>query len=217
MFRPQECGSEVPHFPELSSLLDDSSLILLWHWFLDPRTARASPYEPHSCRMGAGAGMVVERGPSADQTNAGSTMIAVEYLARCHCGALTARYRTALEPSVWSVRACQCSFCRSHGALTTSDPCGLLIFACDDPKQVSHYRFGRRTAQFLVCRECGVYVGVEMRTDKGRFGVLNVLSLSPLLTDLPAEQEMDYSSETAEARRLRREMRWTPVSLESVG
>jgi hypothetical protein len=140
----------------------------------------------------------------------------IECLARCHCGALTARYQTTVEPSVWAMRACQCSFCRSHGALTTSDPAGLLTFQSSDPTLIQRYRFGGRTADFLICRECGVYVGVQMATDKGRFGVLNVLSLRPLITSLPAAEPMDYGAETAEIRRLRRETRWTPLSAESV-
>jgi len=140
----------------------------------------------------------------------------IEYLARCHCGALTARYQTTVEPSVWAMRACQCSFCRSHGALTTSDPAGLLTFQSSDPTLIQRYRFGGRTADFLICRECGVYVGVQMATDKGRFGVLNMLSLRPLITSLPAAEPMDYGAETAEIRRLRRETRWTPLSVESV-
>jgi hypothetical protein len=107
---------------------------------------------------------------------------AIEYLARCHCGALTVRYRTAAEPSTWSLRACQCSFCRSHGALTTSDPAGSLEFRSADPERVQRYRFGGRTADFLVCRDCGVYVGAHMATDGRRFGILNVLSLRPPLT-----------------------------------
>ena len=101
----------------------------------------------------------------------------IEYLSRCHCGNLAARYRTAIEPSAWSLRACQCSYCRSHGAITTSDPTGTLLFQSADPTRVQRYRFGGRTADFMTCRECGVYVGVQMSTDKGRFGVLNVLSL----------------------------------------
>ena len=55
-------------------------------------------------------------------------MNSIEYLARCHCGVLTARYRTAVAPEDWSVRACQCSFCRGHGAQMTSDPAGSLEF-----------------------------------------------------------------------------------------
>jgi hypothetical protein len=139
-------------------------------------------------------------------------MSAIEYLARCHCGVLTARYRTALAPSAWSVRACQCSFCRSHGALTTSDPAGSLEFRISDAARVSRYRFGARTGDFLICRECGVYVGVKMESARGRFGVLNVLSLRPLLTDLPAPTPMEYGPEAPETRRLRREERWAPLT-----
>lgn len=143
-------------------------------------------------------------------------MSAIEYLARCHCGALTARYRTSAEPSVWSLRACQCSFCRSHGALTTSDPAGSLEFRCGDPDQVRRYRFGGRTADFLICRGCGVYVGVQMASEMGRFGILNVLSLRPAVTGLPPAEPMDYGAEKGEIRRLRREAQWTPVAAESV-
>jgi hypothetical protein len=55
-----------------------------------------------------------------------------------------------------------------------------------------------------------------MASDKGRFGILNVLLLRPSLTGLPAPEPMDYGVETAEIRRLRREARWTPVPAESV-
>jgi hypothetical protein len=141
-------------------------------------------------------------------------MNTTEYLARCHCGVLTARYRTAIPTAAWPVRACQCSFCRSHGALATSDPEGSLEFRSTDPALVQRYRFGGRTADFLVCRECGIYVGVQMTSDKGRFGVLNVLTLRPLLT-VSAPQPMDYGAESPEARCSRREARWTPLTAES--
>jgi hypothetical protein len=142
-------------------------------------------------------------------------MTMIEYLARCHCGALTARYRTGVAPDAWAVRACQCSFCRSHGALMTSDPDGSLDFRSGDVALVQRYRFGGRTADFMVCRECGIYVGVQMVSDKGRFGVLNVLALRPVLA-LSAAEPMDYGAESPEARRLRRETRWTPVAPESL-
>jgi hypothetical protein len=140
----------------------------------------------------------------------------IEYLARCHCGVLSARYQTALEPAAWPMRACQCSFCRSHGALMTSDPAGLLEFRTGETNKVRRYRFGGRTADFLICQECGVYVGVQMVTDAGRFGVVNVLTFRPLLADLPVAQSMDFGAETAEVRRVRRVSRWTPVSAESL-
>jgi hypothetical protein len=55
-----------------------------------------------------------------------------------------------------------------------------------------------------------------MQSDKGKFGVLNVLSLRPSLTQVPAAAPMDYSAETPEVRRLRREALWTPVTAVSL-
>jgi hypothetical protein len=97
----------------------------------------------------------------------------------------------------------------------TSHPAGSLEFRTYDVALVQRYRFGGRTADFLVCRECGIYVGVQMTSDKGRFGVLNVLALRPVLT-LSMPKPMDYGAESPEARRSRRETRWTPVTAESL-
>ena len=139
-----------------------------------------------------------------------------EYFARCHCGSVTARYRTALPVSAWSVRACQCDFCRTHNALSTSDPSGFLSFQASDPERVQRYRFGTRTTEFMLCRECGVYVGARIETDKGRFGILNIVTLMPLLAGVPGAQPMNYGAEAAEEKRMRREALWTPLAADSI-
>jgi hypothetical protein len=138
----------------------------------------------------------------------------IEYLAPCHCGNLSARYRTALEPVSWSVRACQCSFCRSHGLLMTSDPTGEIEFRSTAIERVQRYRFGSRAAEVLLCRECGVVVGVQTDTP-GRFAVLNVLALRPQLA-LPAAQPMEFGAESAAVRGARWAARWTPVAAGSL-
>ena len=135
----------------------------------------------------------------------------IEYLGRCHCGALTVRYRTAVDPADWSVRACQCSFCRAHGSAATSDPAGEMEFRSVDPEKVQRYRFGTRTADAILCRECGVFLGVEMQTEAGRFGVVNVQTLRPRPVGLAAPQSVDFGEERVEARLSRRVARWTPV------
>ena len=138
------------------------------------------------------------------------------YLARCHCGALTARYQTDLAPSRWSVRADQCSFCRAHGAAMTSDPAGALEFAATDPARLSRYQFGTRTADFLLCGHCGIFLGGTMTHQGRRFGVLNTRALTPSLPELPSPQAVDFEGETLEARLLRRATRWTPLALSSL-
>lgn len=136
-----------------------------------------------------------------------------EYLARCHCGAIRARYRTVLAPSSWTIRACQCSFCRAHGALSVSDPAGQVMFEVGNKDALQRYRFGARTAEFLICRVCGVYVGA--RLVEAGLGILNARALRPVPA-LPEPAAMDYEQETAADRTARRAARWTPLGPASV-
>ena len=129
----------------------------------------------------------------------------------CHCGALGFTFHTALPVAQWSVRACQCRFCRAHGAITTSDPAGRLTFRVEQQESPRRYRFGLKTADFLVCGNCGVYVGAQVETPLGAFGIINTLALTPRPTALPAAAPTDYDSEGSGERLRRREQRWTPL------
>ena len=137
----------------------------------------------------------------------------INHEGRCHCGAIGFSFRTRLAPREWNVRACQCSFCRAHGALSASDPSGAIEFHELQSGALERYRFGLRTADFLLFRRCGVYIGALIETPGGRFGIVNVNALRPLPADLPAPGAMDYGEETSEQRIGRREQRWTPVVL----
>src|SRR5579864_4525098 len=112
-------------------------------------------------------------------------MTARDYLARCHCGALAARYETALPVERWSVRACQCSFCRAHDALSVSDPAGRLEFRAAQPERLQRYRFGSGITEFLICRACGVYIGARLAREHGDFGIINARALMPIPLELP--------------------------------
>jgi hypothetical protein len=129
---------------------------------------------------------------------------------RCHCGAIRFELRTARAPAQWAVRACQCSFCRGHGARTTSDPEGSVRFSIPDKSKLIRYRFGSRSADFFVCRDCGVYMAAVIDSARGRFATLNVNVLSPPV-DIPAATAISYEGESAGQRLARREQKWTPV------
>jgi hypothetical protein len=129
----------------------------------------------------------------------------------CHCGALGFSFQTALPVAQWSVHACQCRFCRIHGALTTSDPAGRLGFHVTNVALLEHYRFSLKTADFLLCKRCGVYVGAQIATAHGAFGLVNILTMMPVPDRLPGAARADHSSETANERVERREKRWTPL------
>jgi hypothetical protein len=133
------------------------------------------------------------------------------YEAACHCGAIACTYLTAQPPERWSIRACQCAFCRSHGALSTSDPRGRLEFRADDPDLLQRYRFALKTADFLLCRNCGVYLGAVIESDAGRFGILNTHALTQQPENLADVAAISYDGEDTGGRVARREERWTPV------
>ena len=133
------------------------------------------------------------------------------YTGRCHCGAIGFTYSTAIAPSDWSVRACQCTFCRAHGALSTSDPQGNIRFGATRPEQLRRYRFGLRTADFLLCAECGVYIGALTEVDGRTFGILNVSALAPIPAGVAEPRAMTYDGENTGERSARRAERWSPA------
>ena len=140
------------------------------------------------------------------------THVARSYPGSCHCGAIGFTYRTNREPSSWTVRACQCSFCRAHHVRTTSDPEGSIELAISKSDHLSRYRFGERTADFLVCAQCGVYIGAVIETASGSYGIINLNALRPIPPELPEPVAMEYGAESKEQRIERRTQVWTPVA-----
>ena len=80
----------------------------------------------------------------------------------CHCGNLSYVFAASAPLEGLGLRADQCSFCRSHAARNTSDPNGTMRIEVRDEAKLGRYRFGLKTADFLLCRECGIYIGALM-------------------------------------------------------
>jgi hypothetical protein len=76
----------------------------------------------------------------------------------CHCGGVRVEIRTERMLPEISLRACQCGFCRRHGVKTFTDPAGLVRIESDRP--LLRYRFGKGTADFLLCSRCGTYTNL---------------------------------------------------------
>ena len=130
----------------------------------------------------------------------------------CHCGAI----RVLLDPgkpvAELPLRACQCGFCRRHGALTTSDPNARLHIEAA-PGAINHYSFGLGVTDFLLCAECGTYVAATVTDDEGLLAVVNVRGANlPGFEDRTPEP-MVYDDEPAEERLARRKARWMPAVL----
>jgi len=131
----------------------------------------------------------------------------------CHCGNISVRLRLSRPPEQMPLRSCACSFCRAHATRTLSDRDGLFEIEASDPSLVERYRFGSRTADYMVCGRCGVYVGAVCETSSGLRAVVNVNCLDDRasFTQLPAAP--DYTGEATDARLDRRATNWMPASI----
>lgn len=130
----------------------------------------------------------------------------------CHCGAVQATLEPGLHVGSLPLRACQCGFCRRHGARTTSHPQSRLSLLAA-PGSVRRYRFGRRAVDALLCRECGVYIASLLTDDDRLFATLNVAGVAlPGFDDRIAEPSV-YDDESDDERLARRRARWTPTTL----
>jgi hypothetical protein len=135
----------------------------------------------------------------------------IERVGACHCGAIGFAYFTRLEPQSWSVRACQCRFCRAHRSRATSDPAGTIRFNENIPDALVRYRFGQRSTDFLLCRHCGVYIGALMESAQGKFGIININALQSIPSGLNQSEPREYGDETPDQRIARREALWSRV------
>ncbi len=79
---------------------------------------------------------------------------------------------------------------------------------------LTRYRFGHKTADFLICSACGTYVGTTMESPRGTIGVINVVGMQiGDLRNLPVTLT-SLEGETPDERMARRISRWTPMTLE---
>ena len=136
------------------------------------------------------------------------------YGGSCHCGALALDFRSEKSPAALGARTCQCSFCRKHGASWTADPQGHVTISLSGP--VSRYRFGTKTADFLICSRCGV-VGACVGEMEGRLlGVVRVDCLDQSAAFLTQAAPTDFDGEILDSRLDRRAKGWTPAKIKEV-
>ena len=134
-----------------------------------------------------------------------------EYRGGCHCGVLKVIYRTEIDPAHWPLRHDGCSFCRRHGVVATSDPAGEVVFESEDYSQVRRYRFAQRSADFLICGECGVFVAALTDTAAGAHAVINARVLDGVSPNFKAVIDVHFDDESPVQRSERRLRNWTPV------
>jgi len=92
------------------------------------------------------------------------------------------------KPASYNPRACDCDFCLKHAASYVSDPGGKLIIMVENEANLSRCRQGSGIADFLVCKICGVLVGVCHGEHERLYAAINSKTV---------ENAADFGPETA--------------------
>ncbi len=95
----------------------------------------------------------------------------------CHCKNLRVELELARPPGAYNPRACDCDFCRKHGASYVSDAQGRLLIRIHDGRESATYRQGSGQAEFLLCRRCGNLVAVLYRSGAQLHGAVNARAI----------------------------------------
>jgi hypothetical protein len=135
-----------------------------------------------------------------------------EFVGACHCGAVAVRLWLVRDIAEIDVRACQCSFCRRHGAKTVSDPGGRLTIGAALGR-LTRYRFGLRTAESLICAACGCFVAAVVSEKREQRAVLNVAGVAVGELSERNARPVSYDGEDVAGRRTRRPNNWMPVEI----
>jgi hypothetical protein len=126
----------------------------------------------------------------------------------CHCRAITFELSLEPAPERISARTCSCSFCLKHGGIWTASPTASLRVHVARPDQVSHYQFGTRTADFLVCRICGVVPLVTSCIGGREYAVVNVNAFEDVPASMISHSPVSFDGEGEGDRLARRAQHW---------
>ena len=134
-----------------------------------------------------------------------------EFLGKCQCGRVAVSLITA-SPDSLQPRACGCSFCRRHGAHTVSDPSGRVTVTAE-VGALHRHQFGMRSADFLICVHCGVYIGALANLSGVDYAAINAVGVDFALLAARPPVPVDVENESREERDTRRRRTWTPATV----
>jgi hypothetical protein len=126
----------------------------------------------------------------------------------CHCGNIRFTLDWHPDPSEIPARACGCSFCIKHGGVWTSFPAGRLRVNVRDRERVSRYEFGTKTADFHVCKACGVAPLVTSLIDGRVYAVVSVNAFDDVEASRLKRMPASFDGEATGDRLARRKRNW---------
>jgi hypothetical protein len=135
----------------------------------------------------------------------------MDHAGGCHCGNIQVALKLSTPPEQTPVRTCTCSFCRRHEPRMISDPAGMLEISATDWSLVTLYRFGTRTADFVICCRCGVFIAAISDLETFPRAVANVNCFDDRARFTSSAMMHEFQGETLEARTSRRATNWMPA------
>lgn len=126
----------------------------------------------------------------------------------CHCGNIRFAFFRPPWGETIPVRSCGCSFCVKHGGAYTSHPQGRLEVEARDPALVERYRFGTGTADFLICKTCGVVPVVTSAIDGTTYAVVSARAFEGVDHSRFDVAPADFDGEGTGDRLERRKRTW---------
>lgn len=107
-----------------------------------------------------------------------------------------------------ALRRCDCSFCQKHGCRYTSDPAGKLTVDISQKNQITRYHFGHKTADFILCTNCGALPLITSDIEGKTYAVLNANCLDKIDQLQDKGPENSFGAEVKQDRLTRRQKNW---------
>ena len=86
-----------------------------------------------------------------------------------------------------------------------------------DKTRLNRYNFGLKMVDFLICKNCGNYIGAVQQVDDQLFGIMNANLTEDKGHQFGVAAQAFYEKETGEERSARRKEVWTPATLKVDG
>ena len=100
-------------------------------------------------------------------------MTKYKYTGGCHCQNVSFEIESANNLNRYHPRACDCSFCIKHGASYISYKNGKLTIYVNNRRDLNKYQNGSKIVSFLICRVCGVLIGVCYKNQDTLYATVN--------------------------------------------
>ena len=97
-----------------------------------------------------------------------------------------------------------------HGGNYTSHPDSTLAIQVADSDKLIRYRFGHKTADFMLCARCGILMFAICPIDGNEYAVINANNFENIATEDLVQSVTNFDLESLDVRLARRKKNWTP-------